>query len=164
MTEQSVPQSGAADLIGRKVRLTGRGYAEAGFRLGIRTITDDDSHVDGTVGCATPFGVAWVWLDEPDNVYAGVLLPERERILVYSWGVTDSSGGFIWAPDDDSPSNRHLRDAFAQAQAEPLPDEYGVLAYIHLAKDGAANMTDYIEGELQDAIALGLVGKIIGRY
>jgi len=151
------------DLVGRKVRLTGAGYAKYMLAQSVRTVAVDDSRVDGTVGCRTGDGLLWTWLNDRDHEFAGVLLPKRVRIWVYSFAVPDSLSGFEWGPVDDDPIGAaRLHALFDEEAANPIG--YGALVEMHLALDGAANMTDYIDGELQDAIALGLVGKIIGRY
>lgn len=91
---------------------------------------------------------------------------ERTRIWVYSWAVPDSSGGFQWVPVDRDPGGA---EALKGAVSWDQTSGYGVLAEIHVAgyaPDGAGRqrVTDLIEGELQDAIALGLVGRVIYKY
>lgn len=92
------------------------------------------------------------------------------RIHVLAWGVPESSAGFDWVPVDRDPGGEeNLRRLFDLAVIDDDFVGYAVLAEVWIAgyapdEAGRARVTDVIEGELQDAIGAGLVGKILGRY
>lgn len=94
----------------------------------------------------------------------------KTRIHVYSFGITDSSGGFFWTPIERDPGGEAwIRGLFEDDVMQAGDEWFGVLAELRVAgyapdTAGRARITEFIEGELQDAIAAGLVGKIIGRY
>lgn len=83
-------------------------------------------------------------------------------ILIYAFHA-EGYGGFDWAPDTHE--NRTL---LAQAMSRDVAfANYttGTLVTLFLAPHGDRDtVTDFIEGELQDAIEVGAVGHIIGRF
>jgi hypothetical protein len=187
-----------SDLLGRKVRLIGKRWDEDnGYPRGgsVHTVT----HLDWSCSIWHAGRAMGVVDLEGNSQYSGFeveLLPQRERILVYSFGVEDSSGGFIWVPADrDSGGAQWIAQRVADdaggfiwvpadrdsggaqwiakrvADDADFPDDgsFGVLVELSIAgyapdMAGRARIDDFIEGELQDAIASGLVGKIIARY
>jgi hypothetical protein len=161
-----------SDLLGRKVRLIGKRWDEDnGYPRGgsVHTVT----HLDWSCSIWHAGRAMGVVDLEGNSQYSGFeveLLPQRERILVYSFGVEDSSGGFIWVPADrDSGGAQWIAQRVADDADFPDDGSFGVLVELSIAgyapdMAGRARIDDFIEGELQDAIASGLVGKIIARY
>lgn len=161
------------DLVGRKVRLTGTGWRDLPsdrWRTGqIRTVT---KHLRAKPGHAeaVAFGGDVLGFPGGSGSYSVEVLPARERIHVLAWGVPESSAGFDWVPVDRDPGGEaNLRRVFDLNVVDDEFEGYIVLAELHVAgyapdAAGRARVTDYIEGELQDAIGRGLVGKILGRY
>lgn len=127
----------------------------------VYTITEPGLNNGGyTLG---PEGGMW-HVSEPQ---CEVLSP-RERIWVYAYGLPESSAGFQWIAADRDPGGRRWLMRKLDEDSE-FPEGYGVLAELHMAgyapdDAGRQRVTDLIEGELQDAIGAGLVGKILGRY
>lgn len=161
-----------SDLLGRKVRLIGKRWDEDnGYPRGgsVHTVT----HLDWSCSIWHAGRAMGVVDLEGNSQYSGFeveLLPQRERILVYSFGVEDSSGGFIWVPADrDSGGAQWISQRVADDADFPADGEFGVLVELFIAgyapdMAGRARIDEFIEGELQDAIGAGLVGKILARY
>jgi hypothetical protein len=164
-----MPQGGA-DLTGRKVRLTGynwNGMTHVGVGA-IRTVKTHSRPSDGRVESVTLKGRGYIGFLNPRSSFAVEPLPPRERIWVYSWITESGNGGFDWKPVDRDPGSAEWLQGEVYADHEALFRE-GVLVELWVAgyapdDAGRARVTEFLEGEWQDAISRGLVGKIIDRY
>lgn len=158
------------DLTGRKVRLTGHSWADMNRvrRGAVRTVKVHSAPGDGRAESVSLDGGGYIGFLREASGFAVVPLPPRERIWVYSWITESGNGGFDWKPVDRDPgSATWFRDEVRQDQE--AGGYTGVLAELWVAgyapdDAGRARVTEILEGEWQDAIATGVVGKIIDRY
>lgn len=159
------------DLVGRKVRLTGESWDGMNRvrRGAVRTVKTHSIPFENHTESVSLVGGYMGFLRKASG-FAVQPLPPRERIHVLVWGVPESSSGFDWVPADRDPGGaENLRRLFNLNVIDDDFEGYVVLAELHVAgyapdDAGRQRVTDYIEGELQDAIGAGLVGKIIDRY
>lgn len=92
------------------------------------------------------------------------------KILIFAWD--GDSSGFDWEPVHDRTGVRLIRDRYHTFTARPElvgTSSNFVLAELDVAgyapdAAGRQRITDLIEGELQDSIALGHLGHIVARY
>lgn len=162
--EASLRMSTTHPLVGRRVRLTGSGWDHfemgASTRRGqlrtIREVLDEDAA--SKVLILDTGHVGWIGL--PYSMFQVELLPtEKRTIYVSSW-----VGGFSWYWSREN--------ALADVASDERRGDCASVAVeirVYFGTDGdvtqeqADAVTDFIDGELQDAIAMGLVGKIIAR-
>lgn len=94
----------------------------------------------------------------------------KTEIIILTWD--GDSSGFDWEPTHDRTGTRLIRDRFHTFAGNPrLVGSTSVftLATLKVAgyapdQAGRTRITDLIDGELQDAIAAGLVGHILNRF
>jgi hypothetical protein len=90
-------------------------------------------------------------------------MTDKIPILVYAFHAIDCCGGFDWAPD--TPENRGIfREALANDLIGQNYNTGTLVALSVLDHDDRRAITECIEGELQDAIEVGTVGRIIARF
>lgn len=92
----------------------------------------------------------------------------KTEIVIHAWHVEESFGGFDWAPTWVPGNLEAFRDAHDGA-ASIYGATSSTLATLWiqafaLNSDALSQVNEYIEGELQDAIERGLVGRIIDRW
>lgn len=88
----------------------------------------------------------------------------KQRVIVYAFHTFESGGGFDWAPD--TRGNRiALMDTLLTDKKHGNYDS-GTLVSLSIAEYNGdlEAVTDFFEGELQDAIEVGAVGHILGRF
>ena len=89
-------------------------------------------------------------------------MSDKIPIIVYAFHTPDSCGGFYW--HSDTPENRlQMRDYLLNADFVNKNYSTGVLVALSIVGP-PEKITETIEGELQDAIEVGLVGRILARY
>ncbi len=81
-------------------------------------------------------------------------------IVVYAFHA-EGYGGFDWAPD--TVENRGILKGALIHDLTHLNYTTGTLVSLSVKID-PAEITDLLEGELQDAIEVGSIGHIIARY
>jgi hypothetical protein len=160
--EEGVLVSTTHPLVGRRVRLTGHGWDHATMtnthRGQLCTIGDVDDNTSSKVVVLDTGHIGWIGL--PYSMFGVELLPtEKRTIYVSSW-----VGGFSWYWSREN--------ALADVASDERRGDCASVAVeirVYFGTDGdvtqeqADAVTDFIDGELQDAIAMGLVGKIIAR-
>lgn len=93
----------------------------------------------------------------------------KTEIIVHAWHVWESSGGFEWAPttsatDVEALTNAHEDAASIFGATSSTLLTLKVAGYSSTDLDARLCITEYLDGELQDAMEMGQVGHIISRF
>jgi len=106
------------------------------------------------------------WWDEENPI---IVRPPKTEILIHAWHVWESSGGFEWAPTTSTADVEALTNAHEDA-ASIYGATSSTLATLKVAGYSATdwkirqNITEFLEGGIQDALEVGRIGHIISRF
>jgi hypothetical protein len=94
---------------------------------------------------------------------------EKTEIIIHAWHVWESSGGFEWAPttsfeDVEALTNAHHEAVSIFGATSSTLCTLKVAGYSATDQAARQSITDFIDGELQDAIEIGVVGHILGKF
>jgi hypothetical protein len=95
----------------------------------------------------------------------------KTEIMIHAWHVWESSGGFDWAPttgeyaaaDIEALTNAHDEAISIYGATSSTLCTLKVAGYSPNEQD-RQSITDFLEGQLQDAIEVGRIGHIISRF
>jgi hypothetical protein len=114
-------------------------------------------------GCVLLSNGCYGWVGN-GSMFGVELLPEKRAVTVYAFHTADSCGGFFWAESSNDSDVSALVAEF-EADAAARNYETGVLCELRVIESLAGEeLTRYLEGEIQDAIEVGSIGRVLRRY
>jgi hypothetical protein len=147
----------ADPLVGKKVRLTGSGWGATSLPAPGAVLTLKER-----------IGTGWLVEESGACVFLrgaslfGAVIIDKRPVYVVAWA-NEFSGGFDW-----SINRRWAVTRYNEYILGASDDESVVLAELQIdvgdmSVEARDMVTEFIDGELQDAIASGLVGKVVAH-